>query len=179
MARLTVDWTELTGPHAAAPDVWVFGILVDAVTAGAGRFVVRPPGLSGIDVTVRPLGGLAVAGVVAVAWDGLPPGDAGGPYGAVADVLDEVVGERVASAGLEAPTDRALRDLGLRVDQDVGDTLRTGWSVLDVVPGQLAGVDRCLLTLDGPVEDEVDLALSRRSTRYRLRGRLRYSVALR
>ena len=97
--------------------------------------------------------------------------------GGVADVLDEVVGERVASAGLEAPTDRC-GTWGCGSTR-TSATRCGGWSVLDVVPGQLAGIDRRLLTLDGPVEDEVDLALSRRSTRYRLRGRLRYSVALR
>jgi hypothetical protein len=85
----------------------------------------------------------------------------------------------VAAADLAGPGARAMRDLRLRVEQDVTDSLRDGWTAFGLVPDHPLGTAQCLLTLDGPVDQPLDLRLGARSGHYRLRGTLRYSVALR
>jgi hypothetical protein len=71
-------------------------------------------------------------------------------------VLDALVERRVAGVALHRPAD--VRDLGLRIEQDVRDAPRPGAA--------------CLLTLDGPTEQSVALAVTGR----RARGTLRYSI---
>jgi hypothetical protein len=188
MAQLTVDWTGLTAhdthdPDPDRPHLWVFGVLVDAATIGSGRYVLRRRPRSGIDLDtpVTPISGLVAAGVVVVAWATARAGDAtaAGAYDAAADALDQLVGERVAAADLAGPGAGAMRDLRLRVEQDVTDSLCDGWTAFALVPDHLLGTAQCLLTLDGPVDQALDLRLTARSGHHRLRGTLRYSVALR
>lgn len=188
MAQLTVDWTGLTAqdthdPDRDRPHLWVFGILVDAATIGSGRYVLRrrPPSGIDLDTPVTPVSGLVAAGVVVVAW---PPARTGDPtalfaYDAAADALDALVGERVAAADLVGLGAGAMRDLRLRVEQDVTDSLRDGWTAFALVPDRPLGSAQCLLTLDGPVDQALELRLTARSGHHRLRGTLRYSVGAR
>jgi hypothetical protein len=186
MAQLRVDWTGLTAHDTHdldgdRPRLWVFGVLVDAATIRSGRYVLRRRPRSGIDLDtpVTPISGLVAAGVVVVAWPTARPADAtaAGAYDAAADALDELVGERVAAADLAGPGAGAMRDLRLRVEQDITNSLRDGWTAF--APDHPLGTAQCLLTLDGPVDQALDLRLTARSGHHRLRGTLRYSVALR
>ena len=188
MAQLRVDWTGLTAHDTHdldgdPPHLWVFGVLVDAVTIGSGRYVLRRHPKSGgdLDTAVTPISGLVAAGVVVVAWATALAGDATAvlAYDAAADALDELVGERVASTDLAGPGAGAMRDLRLRVEQDVTDSLRDGWTAFAHVSDHPLGTAQCLLTLDGPVDQALDLRLPARSGHHRLRGTLRYSVAVR
>jgi hypothetical protein len=152
VGRLTVTWSEPGGPAG----LWVFGVVVDARALGARRFVVGCPcdGAPDIDVPVVPLAGLAVAGMVAVEPDGGGLAAARVACAGTARVLDRLVEGRVAAVALPRPAD--VRDLGLRIEQDVRDARRPGAA--------------CLLTLDGPTERAVDLAVGVR----RAWGTLRY-----
>ena len=188
MAQLRVDWTGLTAhgthdPDGDRPHLWVFGVVVDAATIGSGRYVLRrrPPSDIDLDTPVTPISGLVAAGVVVVVWATARVGDAtvAGAYDAAADALDDLVGERVAAADLAGPGASAMRDLRLRVEQDVTDSLRDGWTAFGLVPDHPLGTAQCLLTLDGPVDQPLDLRFGARSGHQRLRGTLRYSVALR
>jgi hypothetical protein len=188
MAQLRVDWTGLTARHTHdldgdRPHLWVFGVVVDAATIGSGRYVLRRRPQSGVDLDapVTPMSGLVAAGVVVVAWATARAGGAtaAGAYDSAADALDELVGARVATADLSGPGAGAMRDLCLRVEQDVSDSLRDGWTAFALVPDHPLGTAQCLVTLDGPVDQALDLRLTTRSGHHRLRGMLRYSVALR
>ncbi|HKE77320.1 MAG TPA: hypothetical protein VKB57_27120 [Acidimicrobiales bacterium] len=154
MGRLTVTWSEPGGPAR----LWVFGLVVDARALGAGRFVVGHPcgGAPDIDVPVVPLAGLAVAGVVAVAADCRPGGRSDrGACARAARALDDLVTGRVTAAALPRSAD--VRDLGLRIEQDVRDGARPGAA--------------CVVTLDGPTERAVDLAVAGRRAWATLRYR--------
>jgi hypothetical protein len=188
MAQLTVEWTGLTAqdthdPDGERPHLWVFGVLVDALTVASGRYVLRwrPRGGFDLDAPVTPISGLVAAGVVVVAWATARAGDttAALAYDAAADALDVLVGEQVEATDLAGRGGGAMRDLRLRVEQDVNDTLRDGWTAFALVPDRPLGTAQCLLTLDGPVDHALDLRLTPRSGHQRLRGMLRYSVTLR
>ena len=188
MAQLRVDWTGLTAHDTHdldgdRPHLWVFGVLVDAATIATARYVLRrrPRSDIGLDTPVTPMSGLVAAGVVVVAWATAQACEAtaAGAYDAAADALDELIAERVAAVDLAGPGGRAMRDLRLRVEQDVTDTVRAGWSAFALVPDHPLGTAQCLLTLDGPVDHALDLRVTPWSEHLRLRGTLRYSVTLR
>ena len=187
MGLLRVDWTRLMVPGTRdlggdRPHLWVFGVLVDAATVVSGRHVLRrrPPSGIDLDTPITPISGLVAAGVVVVAWAtaGAGAGDATATvaYDAAADALDVLVRERVAAADLARPGGGAMRDLRLRVEQDVTDTMRGGWAAFELMPDRPLGTAQCLLTLDGPVDHVLDLWLTARSGDQRLQGTLRYSV---
>ena len=173
--RLTIEGTAPTTPV----HLWVLGVVVDAATTVSGRYVVpgRPGPVVAVEAPVAPIAGCAVAGALVVAWDGPGPGAAVRHAAAVA--VDEVVQERVWLADLARPTPGNLRDLCLGIDQDVHDTLTTGWfAARRAGDGHVATVS-CVLTLDGPVDQPLDLRFRRRSVDHDLRAMLRYSVAVR
>ena len=73
----------------------------------------------------------------------------------------------------------AYGHLCLGIDQDVHDTLTTGWfAARRAGDGHVATVS-CVLTLAGPVDQPLDLRFRRRSVDHDLRAMLRYSVAVR
>ena len=158
----------------------MFGVLVDAATVGTGCHVLRrrPPSGIDLDTPITPISGLVAAGVVVVAWASAGAGDASAAvaYDAAADALDVLVGQQVAAADLARPGGGAMRDLRLRIEQDVTDTVRGGWTPFVPLPVRPLGTAQCLLTLDGPVDHVLDLRLTARTGGPRLRGTLRYSV---
>ena len=167
MGLLRVEWTRLMVPGTCdlggdRSHLWVFGVLVDAATIGSGRYVLRrrPPSAVDLDTPTTPISGLVAAGVVVVAWATAGAGDATSAVAydaAVADALDVLVGERVAAAGLARPGGGAMRDLRLRIEQDVTDSMRDGWTAFTLMPDRPVGTAQCLLTLDGPVDHALDL----------------------
>jgi hypothetical protein len=188
MAQLRVDWNWVPndGTQDVAgdrPHLWVFGLLVDAATITSRRYVLRRGPRSNLDLAapVTPIAGLVAAGVVVVAWATARAGasTAAGAYDGTADALDGLVAARVAAADLAGRGGGAMRDLRLGVEQDLTDSLRDGWSAFAPVPDRPIGTAQCLLTLDGPVDEALDLRLTARSGHLRLQGTLRYSVALR
>jgi hypothetical protein len=164
MALLTMDWfNPLAGAGASARDrdvgrpgsLWVFGVVVDARTMRSGRFVHATPSPRGrsIEATVEPIDGLTTAGLVAVwsRWEGDPGKWAA--YGSVAArTLDRLVAGRTTAAN--------LRDLQLGVEQDIADSVRRGWDGLGLVAEHHLVAAHRLVTVDGPMEQAVDLRLA-------------------
>ena len=185
MGQLRVEWTKPVA-HGARdlgadrPHLWVFGVVVDAATVGTGCHVLRrrPPSGIDLDAPITPISGLVAAGVVVVAWASAGAGDASAAvaYDAAADALDVLVGQQVAAADLARPGGGAMRDLRLRIEQDVTDTVRGGWTPFARMPGRPLGTAHCLLTLDGPVDHGWTCGSRRGPGDPRLRGTLRYSV---
>jgi hypothetical protein len=160
MALLKMDWFNPLadaggGAVGSGGSLWVFGLVVDATTMGSGRFVhsARSPRDRSIEAPVQPIGGLATAGLVAVwsRWEGDPGKWAA--HGAVAAAtLSRLVARRTTAAN--------LRDLQLGVEQDIADTVRRGWNGLGPVADEHLVAAHRLLTVDGPMEQPVDLRLA-------------------
>jgi hypothetical protein len=120
-----------------------------------------------MEAQVEPIDGLATAGLVAVwsRWEG----DAGrwATYGAVAAAaLSRLVARRTSASN--------LRDLQLGVEQDFADTVRRGWNGLGLLADHHLVASRRLLTLDGPMEQPLDLRLALTEGDVVLPARLRY-----
>jgi hypothetical protein len=145
MAQLTIDWT--TGHEQG---ISVCGIVVDSRSVRSGAYALAASNGDGIVAEVVPMAGFAVAGVVVT-----PPDEA------AAETIDDLVRDLVAVTDLLAPSARTMRDLDLRIEQDLADRLGDGRARI--------------VTLDGPVDHALDLHFTKRSTDYRLRGTLRYS----
>jgi hypothetical protein len=177
MGLLTIDWFdpapvggEPPGSRDAA--VWLFGIVIDARSVASRRFVRRADHARHrrIEAVVEPIAGVATAGVVAVLCDWAGCGGAGeaAAYGSVAAAaLDRLVDQRLPSSN--------PRDLQLWLEQDIADTVRRGWSGLGPLADRYVATAHRLLTLDGPVDERLDLRFATPWGDHRMTGTLRHS----
>jgi len=161
MALLTMDWfiplADSNGGAAGISEgsLWLFGLVIDATTLRSGRFVhpARSPLDRSMEIPIEPIDGLATAGLVAVwsRWEG-DPGRWAANGAVAAATLNRLVARRTTAAN--------LRDLQLGVEQDIADTVRRGWNGLGPVADDHLVAAHRLLTVDGPMEQPVDLRLA-------------------
>lgn len=201
MAHFNVQWSQFTvhkkhDIDRDAPYLWVFGIVVDFDTLISKDFVVRRtsgvgnlgqkkfqkgdhvvvPSALDVTETVKPIGDFMIGGVVVVAWENATTRDKviDDAYDTAADAINKFVKDRIATGNLETPDPKDLTALTAQIKEDVKDTIKHGWTVFQLVPDHVIGVNQCVLTFNGARELPLDLRFTKGSTDYQLEGEMKF-----
>jgi hypothetical protein len=150
------------------------------------------PVSSSLDIScdVTPLLDVAAAGVIVVAWENAMTKDSviADAYDKAADEINDFVTDLVAET-LKAvgqgqpldtidfePTEDQMRDLRADIEAEVRDTIKSGWSVFQMVPDHNIATKYRMVLLEEPFEECLDWRFIKKSTDYNLEGDLAYTV---
>ena len=147
---------------------------------------------SGLDISrdVTPLFGLASAGVVVVAWENAMTKDKviADAYDTAADTINEFVTDLVVGLLEDVAGGKPIDEIEVElsptqmtalqadVEAKIRATIRSGWSVFQLVHDHNIGQEYTVVTLDEPFEECLDYRFTKGSTVYDLEGDMAYGV---